>query len=276
MNLRPSKPARQAARPGRRHRTAAGLFCIVLAASYARAAEQAAAPDPQPIRPLTRSELFLSAQAAYDEGRYMDAAGLYEQLITNGVDNMELHYNLANTRFKQNNLPEAVLHYRRAWRRAPRDPDIRANLHFALNAAGAAEPSPGFASKIFEALSYSEWIAAAAGGYVLLMALLLLALLLRRARRLLLRACLVPALLMLLSLGGWRHWADWMNHPEWVIVNSGATALFGPIEGATAHFKVPLAALVRQRETDAKGWVEIEYDGKEGWIQATYIKRVYP
>ena len=253
----------------------AGLFCIVLAAASARAAEQAA-PDPQPARPLTRSELFLSAQAAYDDGRYEDAAGFYEQLITHGVDNVELHYNLANTRFKQNNLPEAVLHYRRAWRRAPRDPDIRANLHFALNAAGAVEPSPGFAAKIFETLSYSEWITAATGGYALLMALLLLALLIRRARRLLLRACLVPALLMLLSLGGWRHWTGWMNEPEWVIVNSGATALFGPIEGATAHFKVPLAALVRQRGTDAKGWVEIEYDGKEGWIQESYIKRVYP
>jgi tetratricopeptide (TPR) repeat protein len=246
---------------------------FVMTAPLSASAKEELRPDMP--RYSSPSEIFLAAQTAYDDSRYEEAAALYAQLISNGVDNVELHYNLANAHFKSGNLPEAVLQYRRAWYQAPRDPDIRANLHFALNAAGAVEPSPGFIPKMLSTLSLSEWMAAAAGGYLLLMVLLLLSLMLRRARRLLLKCCLLPFAIILLAVGGWRYWSGMNADPEWVIVRSGATTLFGPIEGATAHFKVPLAALVRQ-SSDAKGWVEIEYDGNEGWIREAYIKRVYP
>ncbi len=59
-------------------------------------------------------------------------------------------------------------------------------------------------------------------------------------------------------------------------MDSNATALFGPIDGTTAHYKVPLGALVKQLGTDTKGWVEIEYDGKNGWLKETHIRRVSP
>lgn len=225
---------------------------------------------------IPKSEIFLMAQAAYDDGRYADAASLYGQLTSNGVDNVELHFNLANAHFKNGNLPEAVLHYRKAWYSAPHDPDIRANLHFALNAAGAAEPTPSFLERLFNVLSQNGWIVAATGGYIVFILLLILGMLVRPAKRTLAKLSLLPALFILLAAGGWWHWQQLKTNPEWVVLQSGATALFGPIEGTTAHYKVPPAALVRQHGTDAKGWVEIEYDGKRGWLEKEYIKRVYP
>jgi len=225
---------------------------------------------------IPRSEIFLSAQAAYDGGRYAEAASLYGQLERIGVDNVELHYNLANAHFKNGSLPEAVLHYRKAWYKAPRDPDIRANLHFALNAAGAAEPTPSFLERIFNILSQNGWIVAATGGYIALVLLLVLGMLIRPAKRTLAKLSLLPAALVLLAAGGWWQGQQVKTNPEWVVVQSGATALFGPIEGTTAHYKIPPAALVRQQGTDAKGWVEVEYDGKKGWLKTEYIKRVYP
>jgi tetratricopeptide (TPR) repeat protein len=224
-----------------------------------------------------KSEIFLMAQAAYNDGRYAEAAEFYGQLVDHGVDNVELHYNLANAQFKGGNLSEAVLHYRRAWYQAPRDPDIRANLHFALNAAGAAEPAPAFLEQLFTVLPQSGWVMAATGGYIALILLLILGMLARRAKRTLAKLSLLPAALILLSVGGWWYWQQLNVNVEWVVVKSGATALFGPIEGTTAHYKVPLAALVRQHSADdAKGWIEIEYDGKKGWVKGSYIKRVYP
>ncbi len=223
-----------------------------------------------------QSEIFLLAQAAYDSGRYAEAAMLYDGLASNGVDNVELHYNLANAHFKNSNLPEAVLHYRKAWYKAPRDPDIRANLHFALNAAGAAEPTPSFQERLFHLLSQNEWIGVATGGYIAFTFLLILGMLIRPAKRVLAKASLLPAALILLAAGGWWYWQQLRINPEWVVVKSGATALFGPIEGTTAHYKVPPAALVRQHGTDSKGWAEIEYDGKKGWLKSRYIKRVSP
>ena len=255
------------------------LLWLALTVCSSAALEEDGSTASQPVQSQIKhreSELFLAAQAAYDAGRYDEAASLYGQLIGDGIDNIELHYNLANAHFKNGDLPEAVLHYRKAWYKAPRDPDIRANLHFALNAAGAAEPAPSFFERLFNVLSQTGWIVAATGGYIALILLLILGLLVRPAKRTLTKLSLIPVALILLSAGGWWHWQQFNVNEEWVVIKSGATALFGPIEGATAHYKVPLAALVRQHGTDSKGWVEIEYDGKNGWLKDAYIKRVYP
>lgn len=234
-----------------------------------------AAQDQQ--TPIPKSQLFLSAQAAYDNGRFAEAASLYRGLASNGIDNVELHYNLANALFKNGDLPQAVLHYRMAWYKAPHDPDIRANLHFALNAAGAADPVSSLFARLFSALSQGKWILWATGGYVACTLLLLLGRLIRPARRALVKASLIPAAVVLLAAGGWHAWQQMLvTRPEWVVVKSGATALFGPVEGSTAHYKIPLGALVRQRDVDPKGWLEIEYDGKKGWLEKDYAQRVYP
>jgi len=225
---------------------------------------------------LDNEAVFRKAQAAYDDARYAEAAMLYESLLDSGVANVEVHYNLANANFKDGNFPDAVWHYRKAWYEAPRDPDIKANLHFALNAAGAAETPPTFVEQVFETLSYGEWIAVALTGYGLLTLLLILALLFPSMRRTLLKLCGLPILLILVSAGGWHQWQQLRTNPEWVVVKTEATTLYGPVEGSTAHYKLPLGALIRQRNTDPKGWVEVEYDGKRGWLKQEYIRRVSP
>ena len=225
---------------------------------------------------LASDEVFLKAQAAYDDGRYAEAALLYTTLLDEGISNAEVHYNLANACFKDSDLPSAVWHYRKAWYENPRDPDIRANLHFALNAAGAIEPAPGFIKRYLSALSLNEWVLIAIAGYILLTILLLAALLLKPARRNVLKLGLLPATILLIAAAGWRNWQHMRANPEWVVVRTEATTLFGPVEGSTAHFKIPLAALVRQSNTDTKGWIEVEYDGKQGWLKTEYINRLSP
>ncbi len=222
------------------------------------------------------SEFFLKAQTAYDEGRYVDAVTIYKQLEADGIENIELHYNLANAAFKSGDLPTAIWHYRKAFYSTPRDPDIRANLHFALNAAGATEPAGRFIQRFLSTLSRNEWIAVAVGGYLLLATLLILAQLVPPTRRALSKAALLPGALILLSGGGGLHWSGLAANPEWVVTQTGATALFGPVEGSTAHYKVPRGALVRQTATDPKGWIEVKYDGKTGWLKQEYIRQISP
>lgn len=223
-----------------------------------------------------QDDQFHKAQAAYDDNRYAEAALLYEELLNEGIDNAEVHYNLANACFKDSDLPKAILHYRKAWYDRPRDPDIKANLHFALNATGAIEHTPGYTERVLLSLSHDEWILTATAGYLLLSVLLLLLLFLRTSRRPLLKLCLIPAGIILLSTLGWMQWKQLKDNPEWVVVKTEATTLFGPVEGSTAHFKLPIGALVRQRNSDSKGWVEVEYDGKQGWLKTEYITKVSP
>ena len=221
-------------------------------------------------------ETFAQAQAAYDSGRYAEASMLYEEMIRDGISNFEVEYNLANAVFKNGDLPQAVLYYRKAWYQAPRDPDIRANMRFALNAAGAAEPKATAFGKVFNLFSKTAWLRVAIGSYVFLTVLLLLGMLIRAAKRTLKKASLLPATVILIAAGGWWHWHQLQTNPEWVVVKSGATALFGPVDGSTAHYNLPLAAIVRQTSSNAKGWVEIKYDGKIGWLKQEYILRVSP
>ncbi len=225
---------------------------------------------------FAQEETFLKAQEAYDDARYAEAAMLYESLLSNGVANVEVHYNLANACFKNGELPKAVWHYRKAWYGAPHDPDINANLSFALNAAGAIEPSGSFMRRFFLSRSLAGWIIVAVVGYTLLVLFLLLALFVQPARRLLLKLSLISSILILLGGAGWWHWNTFFAHPEWVVIKSEATALFGPVKGSTAHYKIPLGALVQQYGSDPKGWLEVEYDGKRGWIEPTFVQSVYP
>ena len=125
---------------------------------------------------------FNEGQAAYDEGRYEEAIRCYGSMLSNGVVNVEVHYNLANAFFKSGDLPRAVWHYRTAWYSAPRDPDINANLHFALNAAGAIEPAPSVFTRALTTLSAREWTFAAISGYLILSAMLTLSLLMEQGQ----------------------------------------------------------------------------------------------
>ena len=219
---------------------------------------------------------FLQAQAAYDDGRYAEASMLYENLLGQGIRNIEVEYNLANACFKNGDLPQAVLHYRKAWYGAPRDPDIRANMHFALTATGAVEPASSFVDRFLNLFSKNTWLMTAIGSYIIFTLLMVLGMLIRPAKRVLAKLSLLPIALILISAGGWWHWHQLQTRPEWVVVKPGATALFGPMEGSTAHYNIPLAAIVRQHSPDSKGWIEIKYDEKNGWLKQEYIQRVSP
>ncbi|HEY5653829.1 MAG TPA: tetratricopeptide repeat protein [Pontiella sp.] len=222
-------------------------------------------------------ETYLRAQNAYDNGNYAEAVVLYQDLIRDGLTNMELHYNLANAAFKDGDLPLAVRHYRLAWYQAPRDPDIQANLHFALNAAGAIEPTSSLQERFLKSLSNDEWSAMALGSYLLLALILTLSLLIRTASPVLLKLSLLPTALLILSFAGIRGWSRLERSPEWVVVKAEATALHSPINGSAAYYKIPQGALVQQKRTDPKGWVEVQYDKRSGWLKADdYIQRLSP
>lgn len=222
------------------------------------------------------AQKFAAAQVAYDSGNPAEAANLYRQLIDAGIENPELQYNLGNALFKSGDLPQAVKNYRLAEYQNPRDPDIRANLQFALDAAGAVAPRLPIHRRLFAPLTQNEWTIAMITGYLLVALLLGLSLAIRPARRLLARLSLIPALLILLGLGGRWHWNLFGTQPEWVVTRSGAATLFSPFEGATVHYEIPPAALVQQTRVDAKGWIEVLYDGKSGWLKESHIQRVSP
>ena len=76
-------------------------------------------------------ELLREGNRAYEQGRYEAAAEAYRSVLRYGIRDPIVEYNLGNAEFRRGNLGRSILHYDRARRLDPVDPDIAANLDFA-------------------------------------------------------------------------------------------------------------------------------------------------
>ena len=115
-------------RSGRRFAWLAVALVIVAATSAARA------ESPE--------ELFNSANRAYDDRRYDEAVQGYETLLRYQIEDPRLEYNLGNAEFRRGNIGAAILHYERARRLDPTDPDVLANLRHARSVRIDRVPEP--------------------------------------------------------------------------------------------------------------------------------------
>ncbi len=91
----------------------------------------------------TPEETFDRGNAAYEQGRYEEAAQAYRSLLRYQIGDAIVEYNLANAEFRLGHLGPAILHFERARRLDPLDPDIRANLEYARSLCfDRVEPQP--------------------------------------------------------------------------------------------------------------------------------------
>jgi hypothetical protein len=217
---------------------------------------------------------FLEAGRAYDEGRFPEAVRLYEDLIRGGHVSMEVLYNLGSAHAGDGRLGRAVLSYRKAWRLAPRDPDINANLRLALQAAGASEAELTGAEIVFTRLSEREWAGVAMAAWWTTCLFLSLALL-RSERSIFLRAAAVAAVLAFAALLGLRTWRGFERHPELVVLDDTRNALQAPQDSASPRFPLPEGSVVRAREYQGE-WVRVSSGQLTGWIRRADCAPVLP
>ena len=83
--------------------------------------------------------VFATANQAYDEKRFQEAAVGYESLVQSGKSNATLFYDLGNAYYRLGNFGKAILNYERALALEPRHPEAQANLRLALDEARALE-----------------------------------------------------------------------------------------------------------------------------------------
>lgn len=76
-------------------------------------------------------ERFSDANSAYADEQFDQAVKLYTSILEEGFVSSELHFNLGNAYFRQNDLANAIFYYEKALQYNPADPDIKENLEIA-------------------------------------------------------------------------------------------------------------------------------------------------
>lgn len=218
-------------------------------------------------------KLFAQAGQTYDTGQFKEAAEHYEQILQHGYQAPELFYNLGNAYFKQGDAGHAILNFRRAWTMTPRDPELSANLRFAIQNAAAIAPEASIVTNALSHFSITEWIRFALFGYWGVATAAILYFLAKSRRVIFMRLAAVALVVLLVSLAGVCRWWDYRRKPELVVTAPNQQALFAPLANSTPHFALPPGSIVRLEETSGP-WIRVASGRESGWIRQSACEPV--
>ncbi len=221
---------------------------------------------------------FDRANRLYEQGKYSEAAAVYEEILATGKSSATLYYNLGNAWFKAGRLGQAILSYRRAEWLAPRDPDIRANLRFARSAVPAnAAPAPPLWERAVTRFTVNEWTSLSAVLFWCWLGLLGVGQWRPALRLSLSRYTLIAGLVWLGSATGLAlAWQDRYSAVTAVVVTREAILRHGPLDESPS-----LQTLQDGQElsvVDRKGnWLQITGAARgRGWLRQDQVTLLTP
>lgn len=225
-------------------------------------------------------DAFDAANAAYADGRYEEAAAMYQSLLDEQPD-ATLYYNLGNARFKQGELAQAILNYERALRLKPNYKDAQYNLAFAQSRITDNIVEQDFflsswARTVRNNLSERTWWSTSIGLFICALIALLLFLL---GRELWLRKtafhvawiALLFSLIAGLNAGSLRQRNTLRN--EAIITQGVVNVKSSPDRSGTDLFTIHEGTKVTIRETLGE-WVNVSVGSNEGWMKAAHLERI--
>ena len=223
---------------------------------------------------------FDAANAAYADGRYDEAATLYQALIDEQPDAV-LYYNLGNAEFKRGELAQAILNYERALRLKPNYKDAQYNLAFAQSKITDNIVEQDFflsswARAIRNTLSEHTWWVLSISLFILSLIGLLLFLLGRETwiRKTAFHTAWIALLFSLIAgfNAGSLHQRDTLRN-EAIITQGIVNAKSSPDRSGTDLFTVHEGTKVTIRETLGE-WSNVRVGSNEGWIRSSCLERI--
>lgn len=227
----------------------------------------------------TSAEILMQASRTYKEGRYAEAVGYYEQIVTSGANGGKLYYNLGNAYMRSGHIGKALLNYRRAELRIPRNEDLHYNIAFARSQARDSIECSGYAETLtdicfwYARMSATEIIWTACILNAVFWILLLTRFFYRREGLSIVLAIVLFLTIVFAASAAVKHYSI-VYAPRGVVTVPEISVRSGTSLNDTVLFKLHEAAeFICEDERDA--WVLIRLcDGKKGWVQVGSIAKV--
>jgi tetratricopeptide (TPR) repeat protein len=230
----------------------------------------------------TPEEAFERGNAAYAAGDWAGAASAYRTVLDFRVHDARVNFNLGNAEFRLRRLGPAILHFEKARRLDPADPEIVANLRFAqsfrFDRVEVVEPMLPV-----RALHRAQSVLGVNGQSVLIVVLawVIAALLAwglsRQGRFGPGHGWILAALLLVLALVGLSWWDSYerLELRQLAVVQAPAVELVaGPGPSNPSLLTIHEGLTVRILD-EREGWVQVSLpNGINGWIDARTIGRV--
>ena len=237
------------------------------------------APDAQAA---TAAALFATGNDAYDEGRYEEAVTAYQQILSRGLFDPRVYYNLGNAYFKLGRLGPAILHYERALKLSPDDREARHNLELARGQIRdrVAEPELQYPIRVVkEAIDQLPpnplaWLFLLF--YGMLAGLIALHILSRSwtRRRAIAYASILVGLLAVTAGTALVYKMRQMSSEVAVVMQDKVDVRSGPGEDNTILFTVHEGTRVEMRNR-LQTWVQVGLpNGLSGWVPSTTLEQV--
>ena len=223
---------------------------------------------------------FETANTAYADGRYAEAAAGYEALLME-QQNATLYYNAGNAYFKQGELAKAILNYERALRLDPGHKDAKFNLEFAQSKITDNIVEHDFflsiwAQTIRNSMHEHTWTILSIVLFILSLAGILVFLLgrepwLRKASFHTAWLALVFCIIAGLNANS-LHKRDTLRN-EAIITQGIVNAKSSPDRSGTDLFTLHEGTKVTIRETLGE-WVNVKVAKNEGWIPLKCLEKI--
>jgi tetratricopeptide (TPR) repeat protein len=218
---------------------------------------------------------FDAANRLYEKGDYAGAATAYQKLAHTGRASSALLFNLGNAYFKNGQIGHAIAAYRQAEQLNPRDPDIRANLKFALNAVPGNNLRASPLDRALSLLTLNErglWTSVAV--WVCFGSLIVAQT--RPSLRNNLRTITVGSAIFAILFGAWyaQGLIERATDRQVVVVAPASIVRFGPIEESQVSFNVRDGNVLTLLGTKDR-WLQVaDASNRSGWIQQSDVIRL--
>lgn len=219
---------------------------------------------------------FQKGLKAYDAKEYEEAIELFEGILQGGDVAPEVYFNLGHAFFRNGDVGNAVLNYRRAERLMPRNQELKSNLRMAVEASKSPLPAAHPIVAFIRTVPHDIWMWILFGAFWGMMLLFCIFCFSRPGAMWWFRVGLLGLILIAAgSLGG--HLTDPQNYPDEVVVmgedGEEVKALLSPNDDADEQFSLlPGALLVAIGKQDGK--LEVQTAGQRGWIPEDSVEHV--